>query len=475
MSIAAQPETPLGAAQLGRVHFVGIGGVGMSAVARLLLGRGLAVQGSELASWPVLDALRELGATIFPTHDVRNLAGVDTVIYSTAIPADHPELVEARDRGLRIIHRSQALAAAMTDRDTIAVAGSHGKTTTSTLTSFILQQCGADPSYVIGGVLAGTDTNAHSGTGTLLVAEADESDRTFLHYQPFVAIVTNIGDDHLSAYGTTEALHEAFQQFTASVRPDGFLIACADDHGSRQLAEHARQQGRTVYTYGQSADADLRITDLTSDAQGSRYLAVIDGEPAGEVQLPMPGEHVSLNSAAAALTAVRLGHEFSRVAAAIAEFPGVGRRLEHKGTVDGVRLYDEYSFHPRSMATAIRTMRQVTDGHRLLLVFQPLRMGRTTTFLEDIATALGAADDVIVLNVFDASTDEGKDDLARQLVQQIPLSDRNKTYAASWKEAIYEAVDRAAQGDVVMTMGAPPIGLMAPELMAALHARAGQG
>ena len=473
MSGAPQAETGK-AEQLGRVHFVGIGGVGMSAVARLLLGRGLPVQGSELKSWPVLDALRELGATVFDTHDVRNLAGVDTVVYSTAIPSDHPEMIEARERQLRIIHRSQALQAAMADRDTIAVAGSHGKTTTSSLTGFILQRCGADPSFVIGGELAGTGSNAHSGNGSLLVAEADESDRTFLQYKPFVAIVTNIGDDHITAYGTPEALQEAFREFASSIRPDGFLIACADDEGSRNLAEHARRLGHTVYTYGSASDADLRITELACDAQGSRYVAVIDGTPAGEVQLSLPGEHVSLNSAAAALTAVRLGYDFSHIAEAIKVFPGVARRLENKGTFDGVRIFDEYSFHPRSMTAAIRTMRQVAGDSQLLVIFQPLRMARTTTFLPEIAAALGEADTVIVLDVFDPSTDVDKDDVARQLVAEIPAGGKHKTYAASWKEAVFEAVDRAAPGDVVMTMGAPPIGLMAPDLAAELNARTSQ-
>lgn len=306
------PTGTLAAEDLGTVHLIGIGGVGMSGLARLLLTRGIPVTGSELRDWPSLAGLRALGGTIHTAHVAGNLDGVDTVVYSTAIPADHVELATARERGLRVLHRSEALAAAMTGRRTIAVAGTHGKTTTTSMITLTLQQAGEDPSFVIGGEISEVGSNAHHGTGDLFVAEADESDRSFLLYRPFVSIITNIDADHLNTYGDLAGLAAGFAEFARLTDPAGFVVTCADDPATRQLTEALRDEGRTVHTYGESADADLRLTEIAFDAHGVRYQASLDGVPLGEIVLPVPGRHLGLNSAAAVLTAVRLGLPLAR-------------------------------------------------------------------------------------------------------------------------------------------------------------------
>src|SRR6266511_3140063 len=399
-------DVQLTAEELGRVHLIGVGGVGMSGLARLLLTRGIPVSGSELRDWPALAALRALGGTIHMRHEPSNLDGVDTVVYSTAIPADHLELVEARARGLRVLHRSEALAAAMAGRRTIAIAGTHGKTTTTSMATLILQHAGLDPSFVIGGEISEVGSNAHHGTGEYFVAEADESDRSFLLYRPHVAIVTNIDADHLNTYGD---------------------------------------------------------------------LAGLDGRSLGEVSLPVPGRHLGLNSAAAVLTALRLGIALESVVEALASFPGVRRRFELKGVAAGVRVYDEYAYHPTSMTAALQTLREVAATGRLIVVFQPYRVYRTRDMQTEIAAALAIADEVVVLEVFGPGEvrEPGQGGVA--LTAAVDLPGTRKVFVPSWEDVPEEVVRRARRGDVVVTMGAPPISLMGDQLLAALAAAGSAG
>jgi UDP-N-acetylmuramate--alanine ligase len=462
---------PLAAEDLGNVHLVGVGGVGMSGLARLLLSRGIPVSGSELKDWPSLAGLRALGGRIHMTHEPSNLDGVDTVVYSTAIPADHLELVAARARGLRVLHRSEALAAAMAGRRAIAVAGTHGKTTTTSMLTSILQHAGLDPSFVIGGEISEVGSNAHHGSGEHFVAEADESDRSFLHYRPYASIVTNIDADHLNTYGDLAGLHEAFAEFCSLVEPDGFVVLCADDEGSRSLAGPVRATGRTVLTYGEAADADLHLTELRSSGSSVRYSATMDGQRLGEFALPVPGRHLGLNSAAAVLTALRLGLPLAQVADALAAFPGVRRRFELRGVGDGVRVYDEYAYHPTAMTAALHTLREVAGEGRLLVVFQPYRVYRTRDLRTEIATALALADEVVVMEVFGPGEARGPGDGGIALTAAVPLPPERKAFVASWADVPAEVARRARAGDVVVTMGAPPISLLADELLGALDAR----
>jgi UDP-N-acetylmuramate--alanine ligase len=447
----------------------------MSGLARLLLTRGIQVSGSELREWPALAGLRALGGAVHMTHRPENLDGVDTVVYSSAIPADHLELVEARRRGLRVLHRSEALAAAMTGRRTVAVAGTHGKTTTTSMVTMILQHAGEDPSFVIGGEISEAGSNAHHGSGQYFVAEADESDRSFLLYRPYVSIITNIDADHLNTYGDLAGLAEAFADYARLTDPDGFVVTCADDPGTRALAERLRAEGRRVFTYGEATDADLRLSEITSSAHGVRYLAELDGRRLGELALPVPGRHIGLNSAAAVLVALRLGVSVTAAAEALAAFPGVRRRFELKGVAGGVKVYDEYAYHPTSMTAALETLREVAGDGRLLVVFQPYRVYRTRDLQTEIATALAIADEVVLLEVFGPGEVRQPGEGGAALAAAVPLPAAAKIFVPSWDDVPAEVARRAREGDVVVTMGAPPISLMGDELLAALSTRAAEG
>lgn len=468
------PAGVLTAEDLGTVHLIGVGGVGMSGLARLLLTRGVPTTGSELKDWPSLAGLRALGAVVHRSHTAANLDGVDTVVYSTAIPDDHVELAEARRRGLRVLHRAEALAAAMTGRRTVAVAGTHGKTTTTSLATLIFQHAGADPSFVIGGEISAAAASAHHGTGELFVAEADESDRSFLLYRPHVAIVTNIEADHLNTYGDLAGLEEGFAAFAGLVDADGFVVTCADDPGARRLAARLRSCGRRVLTYGEAADADLRVTDLVSAADGVRYTAHLRGERLGEFALALPGRHMGLNSAAALLVAVALGVPATTAAEALAAFPGVRRRFEFKGAAGGVRVYDEYAYHPTSVALALQTLREVAGEGRLLVVFQPYRVYRTRQLRAELAEALALADEVLVMEVFGPGEQRSPDDGGAALAAAVAVPQARKVFLPSWSDVAGEVVRRSRAGDVVVTMGAPPISLLGDEVLAALSAAGAQ-
>ncbi|MEW2591677.1 UDP-N-acetylmuramate--L-alanine ligase [Micromonospora aurantiaca] len=465
------PAGTMTAEDLGRIHLIGVGGVGMAGLARLFLTRGLPVSGSELREWPSLAGLRALGGTIHSTHEASNLDGVDTVVYSSAIPQDHLEMVEARRRGLRVLHRSEALAAAMTGRRTVAVAGTHGKTSTTSMVTMVLQQAGTDPSFVIGGEISEVGSGAHHGTGEHFVVEADESDRSFLIYRPFVSIITNVEADHLNTYGDLATLEAAFAEFARLTDPAGFVITCADDAGGRRLAETLRAEGRRVWTYGESADADLRMSEVVSSAHGVRYQAEIEGRPLGEIRLPVPGRHMALNSAAAVLAAYLLELPVAAAEAALGAFPGVRRRFERKGVADGVLVYDEYAYHPTSMTLALQTLREVAGDGRLIVVFQPYRLYRTRDNQAEIAAALGIADEVVLLEVFGPGETRRPGEGSAALIQEVSLPAERKVFVESWDDVPAEVARRARTGDVVVTMGAPPISLMGDQLLDALLAR----
>lgn len=454
--------------ELGAVHMVGVGGVGMSGLARLLLARGIRVSGSELREWPALAGLRALGGTIYSDHQASNLDGADTVIYSSAIPSDHLELAEARARGLRVLHRSEALAAAMTGYQAIAVAGTHGKTTTTSMVTLILQHAGLDPSFVIGGEISEVGSNAHHGTGEYFVIEADESDKSFLLYRPHVSLVTNIEGDHLNTYGDLASLEAAFAEFGRLSSAGGFLVACADDPATRRMTAVLRGQGHTVHTYGEADDADLRVSGIASSAAGVRYTASLDGTSIGEVTMPVPGRHLGLNSAGAVLTALRLGLPVTSTVEALAAFPGVRRRFELKGVAGGVRVYDEYAYHPTSMTAALSTLREVAGAGRLIVVFQPYRVYRTRDLRAEMAASLAIADEVVVLEVFGPGEVRGPGEGGVALTEAVDLPPERKIFVPSWADVPAEVARRAKEGDVVVTMGAPPISLMADELMVEL-------
>src|SRR4051794_25464417 len=317
--------------ELGAVHFVGIGGAGMSGIARILLARGVAVSGSDWRDSPTLLALRALGARIELGHAPAHLGDARTVVVSTAIRDDNPELAAARERGLRVLPRAVALAAVMAGRRSVAVAGTHGKTSTTSMLTVAVQACGVDASFAIGGTLNESGSNAHAGQGDVFVAEADESDRSFLLLAPYGAIVTNVEADHLDNYGDLAAVEAAFDAFVRTVPDDGFLVLCADDPGAARLARVAG--GSTgasrarVRTYGQGDGADLRLLDLRVGPDGTRYTAVLDGRELGEVHIRLPGAHMALNSAAALLAGLELGLPAAGLIGGVGPLRGGPRRV----------------------------------------------------------------------------------------------------------------------------------------------------
>lgn len=456
--------------ELGHVHLVGVGGAGMSAVATLLAARGLAVSGSDAADGPALPALRQAGVEVHVGHDAAHVAGADTVVVSSAVRETNPELTAARAAGLRVLHRSQALAALMAGRAAVAVAGAHGKTTTSAMVATALLAAGEDPAFAIGGVVLGPDGplgGARDGTGPF-VAEADESDGSFLNYAPLVAIVTNVEPDHLDHYGTREAFEEAFARFTARIRPGGLLVACADDEGAARLVarvrDRLRRSGVAVTTYGRSPGADVRVGASTRGADGSWTTPVTAVGASAELRLAVPGEHNGLNAAAAWVAVRRLGVPDEVAAEGLAEFRGTGRRFEDRGSAGGVRVVDDYAHHPTEIAALLRAARQVTEG-RVVVLFQPHLYSRTKTFAAEFAAALAAADEVVVTDVYAAREDPDP------AVTGALITDRmgeHARFVADRQEAAGVAAALARPGDLLLTVGAGDVTALAPVVLEAL-------
>jgi UDP-N-acetylmuramate--alanine ligase len=455
--------------QLGHVHFVGIGGAGMSGIARIMLARGMRVSGSDAKDSLALTALRALGARVHVGHAADNLGDADTVVVSTAIRRSNPELRAAQERGLRIIHRAGALASVMVGRRAVAVAGTHGKTTTTSLLTVALQHCGADPSFAIGGNLNESGANAHNGSGDVFVAEADESDGSFLLYSPLAAVVTNVEPDHLDHYGTPDAVAEAFDTFADRVLPGGFLVTCADDEGARTLAAAARSRGVDVRTYGESLDADLRLVQVTSRGLGASFEAVVRGRRLGRVQLRLPGRHNLLNAAAALEVGLGLGFPFDRLRDGLESFSGTRRRFEHKGTAGGVRVFDSYAHHPTELTADLRAAREVADGGRVVVVFQPHLYSRTRFFADAFGQALGLADEVVVMDVYAAREDPVPGVTGALVAAAVPLPPQQVVYEPSWSAVAGHLAERAKPGDLVLTCGAGDVTMIGPEVLSRLE------
>jgi UDP-N-acetylmuramate--alanine ligase len=476
------PEELLPADRLGRVHFVGIGGAGLSAIARIMLERGLVVSGSDGADSATLAALRELGATVHVGHaaaQLGDLGPVDTVVVSTAVREDNPEVVEALRRGVRLLPRSAGLASLMQGRRTVAVAGTHGKTTTTSLLTSALLGAGVDPSYAIGAELVQTGSNAHHGGDDVFVAEADESDGAFLVYRPHGAVVTNVEADHLDQWGTEAAYRAAFVEFVATIDPDGFLVCCVDDEGARDLAALARSSGRDVVTVGESPDADLRAVDLVFAGTTSAF-TVVDGEghELGRVTLQIPGRHYVLDALAALAAGLRLGQPLEPMLRGLASFTGARRRMEAKGEGAGVRVYDSYAHHPVEIRGDLQAARAVAGEGRLVVAFQPHLVSRTRIFGTAMGEALGAADEVIVLDVYLAREDADPDVTGALVAAHVPLPGDRVRRATGPAEAAAALARLARPGDLVLTLGAGDVTTTGPlvlELLERREARGGAG
>lgn len=467
--------------KLGRTHFVGIGGAGMSAVARVLAGRGIAVSGSDAQDSPSLRELSAFGIRTHVGHDAAHIAGVDTLVVSSAIRPTNPEYQAALKLGLPIIHRSMALAAAATGRETIAVAGTHGKTTTTSMVAVMLKEVGEDPSFAVGGAVTGLGVNAHLGQGDAFVLEADESDGSYVNYQPRVAIVTNIEPDHLDFYGSAEAVTRSFDTFVELLDPDSTLVACADDPGSSGLAERHRATAH-VRTYGYAEDADVQILSTEPFGRGTRSTLsfTLDGLASEqELVLTVPGNHNVLNAAAAFTAGLELGLDPERCALGLGAFLGASRRFELKGEVSGIRVYDDYAHHPTEVTAALNGARNVVGEGRVLVIFQPHLYSRTLAFGQEFATALDTADLALVLPIYRAREDVREDVTSATITDLGDDARRSSPVAglysvASMDEAVTRILETARPGDLVMTIGAGDVTQLGSRLVEGLESRAAE-
>jgi UDP-N-acetylmuramate--alanine ligase len=444
-----------------RVHIVGVGGAGMSAIALFLARMGHWVSGSDLKELPVLARLRAAGVTVYIGHDPAVVTeDLDGVVYSTAIPASNIELGAARERGVAVLHRAAMLRSIVASRRSIAVAGSHGKTTTSSMLTLVLRAAGLDPSFVIGGDLNEVGTNAGYGAGEWLVVEADESDGTFLQLAPDAAIVTNVEPDHLDHYGGFESLVAAFERFVDAV--PGPVVACADDPIAKRLAPRDGR-GRT---YGESADADYRFVDYRSGRGGSAFTLVGPDGALGDIELPL-GVRNAVNATGAAAMALELGVEFTAVQHALRSFGGVARRFQFRGMSNGVTFVDDYAHLPGEVAAAIDTAREGA-WRRVIVVFQPHRYSRTSALWRDFADAFVGADAVVLTDVYAAGERPIAGVSGRLLVRAV--LDRHPAAPVSYLPRRADLLDvprRVARpGDLVLTLGAGDLTTLPDEWLA---------
>nr|WP_218888909.1 UDP-N-acetylmuramate--L-alanine ligase [Saccharopolyspora hordei] len=458
---------------MSRVHLVGIGGAGMSGIARILLARGHQVSGSDARDSRTVLALRAQGAHIGIGHRAENLDQFDAdptaVVVSTAIRPDNPELVAARERGIDVLRRAEALAALMAGHRVACVAGTHGKTSTTSMLTVALQHCRFDPSFAIGGDLNESGANAHHGDGSIFVAEADESDGSFLVFSPSVAVVTNVEPDHLDHHGTAEAYTKVFEDFVQRIEPGGVLIACADDPGSAELADRAEAAGVRVRRYGASVTGpeDARLVAYRAE-QGTGVATVELGGERLEVQVSVPGEHMAGNATAALLAGLELGAPLSGLLDGLAAFGGVRRRFEFRGRARGVRVYDDYAHHPTEVDAQLRAARPVAGDGRLVVVFQPHLFSRTAAFAPEFADALSLADEVVVLDVYGAREDPQPGITGKLIADQVRLPADKVHYQPSFTEVTPLVAGLVRSGDLVLTMGAGDVTMLGAEILAEL-------
>ncbi len=459
----------------GPVHIVGIGGAGMSGIARILVSRGVTVSGSDAKESKRLVALRALGVDARVGHDPENVAGAAVVVISTAIRPTNPEVVAAEERGIPVVSRAEALAAVMAGSRGVAVAGTHGKTTTTSMLTIAIQNCGADPSFAIGSELNDSGANAHQGAGDLFIVEADESDGSFLMLPAEAGIVTNVEPDHLDHWGTFEAIEEGFVEFAEGIgAAGGFVVLCADDPGSARTAAQARARGVDVRTYGVDPAADYVLSEVTTSASGSGALVTgADGAPVGRLTLQMHGTHNVLNATAALLTGIGLGLPTEALLEGLTQFTGTRRRFDLKGEVAGVRVFDDYAHHPTEIAATLRAARDVVGEGQLVVAFQAHHYYRTAMFVEEFGEALGLADQVIVLEVFAPGEEPLPGASGQSLASHVPLPADQVLFEPSWSAVAGHLAERARPGDIVMTLGAGDIVLLGSEVLDLLAERQG--
>ncbi len=467
-------------AKIQRVHFVGIGGIGMSGIAEVLLTLGYKVSGSDLKSSAVTERLTKLGATIFEGHRRENVEGAEVVVTSSAVTRGNPEVAEARRCHIPVIQRAEMLAELMRLKYGIAIAGMHGKTTTTSMVGTVLQAGDLDPTIVVGGRVDALGSNARYGKSQYLVAEADESDRSFLKLSPIVSVVTNVDLEHMDTYRDMEDIEQTYLDFMDRVPFYGTVVICNDDEHLRKLAPNVQ---RRVVTYGMREDSDFRITAVDSAVRnggvGSRFSVEYRGQSLGEFRLHVPGVHNILNATAAIAVGIGLGIDVEKVREALDSFRGVDRRFQCRGEANGVAVFDDYGHHPTEIRATLAAARQC-GYKKVMVIFQPHRYTRTQALMNEFGTAFRDADEVFVLDIYPASEQPIPGITAEALVEKMNAAGAGQAhYAASTDEGIAAAVAKAEPGDLILTLGAGNVSQIGPRLVEelaahAVHAGAGE-
>jgi UDP-N-acetylmuramate--alanine ligase len=455
--------------ELGGVHFIAIGGSGMNGIASMMLAHGIRVSGSDRQDSKYLRSLEAEGARVYVGHRAEQLGDATTVVVSSAIREDNPELLEARRRGLRVMHRSAALGSLLLGRRGIAVAGTHGKTTTTAMIAHVLGGCGFDPSFVIGGALTGTSSGGHLGSGDVMIVEADESDGSFLQYPCEVAVVTNIDPDHLSNWGSAENYADGFLRFAtaASVR---LLVTSADDPGAVALTEQVRRRtaagstGPEIMTFGTSQQADVQIKGIHLVGTGSSFELDWAGH-GGAVELTVPGHYNVLNAAAAYAAAIWLGIDEVEVRRQLTTYQGTYRRFQLIGVPNNIRVYDDYAHHPTEVLNTLIAARTGVGAGRVVVCFQPHLYTRTRDFWRELAHALEQADEAIVMDVCGDREDPIPGIDGAMVANAVTPGTAHVTYQPVWDEAAPTVARIARPGDLVITVGCGDVTKVAPQIV----------
>jgi UDP-N-acetylmuramate--alanine ligase len=454
-----------------RCHFIGIGGAGMSALAMALLDLGASVSGSDMAASDATQELEACGARIYIGHNADNLGDATRVVVTAALSPDNPELIAAQGRGVPIVKRAALLGELMDLRRGVAVAGTHGKTTTSAMIAWVLSKAGCEPSYMVGGTIRGLGSGGHWGSGEVLVAEADEYDRSFLHLRPDVAIITNIESDHLEYYGSEEAIDEAFLSFARNVRTGGLLLLYDDDPRIASLASKltAEQAPYRIQFYGTRDGSIWQACDVEANERGgTSYVVCCQQEDEAEVTLQVPGRHNALNSLAALAACVEVGVLADDAARLLGEFVGAGRRFEVKGEADRVTVVDDYAHHPTEISATLQAARQRYPGKRIVVLFQPHTYTRTRDFLGDFATSLSAADRILVTEIYASRERDTLGVSGSHIVEKIDPT--KATFVHDFDEATAVLNKELRPNDVLLTMGAGDVWKVGETLLASLLA-----
>lgn len=450
---------------ISRAHFIGIAGSGMSGIARVMAEQGVIVSGSDRSDSETVDSLRDAGITVFIGHDASHLGDADTVVASSAVRDSNPELVEAYSRGLAVIHRSSALRWVMRGKTVLAVAGSHGKTTSTAMLASALHRAGIDAGFVNGGVVSQWGVSSRTGAAELFAIEADESDRSFLTYQPSTVLITNVAPDHLDFYGGMDAIYDAFEVFARTATHG--VVLCADDEGTREIASRLSDLSR-VKTYGLSPDADFRILS-SAPAPLARVQITHAGEEV-DIVLAVPGRLNALNAVGVAGVLVDAGLTLKEAAHAVSGFSGADRRFQFHGERGGVRFFDDHAHHPTEVAAALETARAVVGSGRVITMFQPHLFSRTQYMAAELAAAFaGGSDHTIFLDIFGSREDPIEGVSTELILEKLPAG-YSHDYEPDWTRACERAVAFAKPGDIILTMSTGDLYQIVPQLLATKQA-----